>query len=124
MHTEIKTFEDACTKLGLDAAKVLPDFSMFPEQHQKAMTAHAKLIIIAEALNEGWKPDWENGKWDKWYPWFVMGSPSGSGFSFFGAGDWRTASRAGSRLCFKSEEIAEYAGTQFEELYKDYFVMN
>jgi hypothetical protein len=124
MHTEIKTFEDACTKLGLDAAKLLPDFSMFPEQHQKAMKAHAKLIIIAEALNDGWKPDWENGKWDKYYPWFVMGSPSGSGFSFRGYDHWNTSSNAGSRLCFKSDEIAEYAGKQFEELYKDYFVMN
>lgn len=124
MHTKIKTFEDACTKLGLDAAKVLPDFSMFPEQHQKAMIAHAKLIIIADALNGDWKPDWENGKWDKYYPWFVMGSPSGSGFSFGDAVGWGANSLAGSRLCFQSSEIAEYVGRQFEDLYKDYFVMN
>ena len=124
MHTKIKTFEDACIKLGVDPEKVLPDFSMFPKQHQKAMTAHAKLIIIADALNGDWKPDWENGEWDKYYPWFAMGSPSGSGFSFGAAANWTTGSDAGSRLCFQSSEIAEYVGRQFEDLYKDYFVMN
>ena len=40
---EIKTFEDACKALKLDPEKVIPDFSMFPEKHQKAMIAHAKL---------------------------------------------------------------------------------
>lgn len=126
-HTEIKTFEDACTKLGLDAAKVLPDFSMFPEHHQKAMTAHAKLVIIAEALNDGWQPNW--GDWDEWkyYVWnkFKEGSDksSGVGFSYFVWAYSSSVTSVGSRLCYQSSEIAAYAGQQFEELYKEYFVI-
>lgn len=79
MHTNIKTFEDACTKLGLDAATVLPDFSMYPEKHRNAMIAHSKLVIIRDAVNDGWEPDWKNRRWDKWFPWFDHDSSSGSG---------------------------------------------
>lgn len=119
----IETFEQACKALGLDPEKVLPDFSHFPEQHQKAMIAHAKLVIIAQALNEGWTPDWSNGEWDKYYPWFTMGSASGVGFSCHDFGLWGSRSNVGSRLCYRSAEIAKYAGNQFIELYKDYFLM-
>jgi len=121
--SNIKTFEDACKALNLDSEKVLPDFSLFPEKHQKAMTAHAKLVIIAEALNDGWTPDWVNREWDKYYPWFNMGGSSGSGFSFIGCDDWFSLSGSGSRLCFKSRYLAQYAGEQFLELFKDYFLI-
>lgn len=119
---KIKTFEDACKALNLDSEKVLPDFSNYPSHHAKAMMAHAKLVIIAEALNEGGTPDWNNGKYDKYYPWFKMGGSSGSGFSFDSHGGWDSHSDCGSRLCFKTRELAKYAGTQFEDLYKEYFL--
>ncbi|WP_298307218.1 hypothetical protein [Flavobacterium sp.] len=119
---KIKTFEEACALLGISTD--LPDFSAMPEKEQKALIAHYKLVIIAKALNGDWIPDWKNDKWDKYYPWFNMGSPSGVGFSFFGYGCWYAHSIVGSRLCFKSAELAKYAGTQFEELYKDYFVLS
>lgn len=122
MYTKIKTFEDACKVLNLDAATVIPDFSLFPEADKEAMIAHAKLIIIAKAINGDWTPDWTNGKWDKYYPWFVMGSPSGGCFSYDGYDDWLTGSGVGSRLCFETREKAIYAGKQFEDLYKVYFV--
>ncbi|MGB5818839.1 MAG: hypothetical protein WBG90_05090 [Saonia sp.] len=121
--SKIKTFEEACEALKLDPENVVPDFSMFPEKHQKAMSAHAKLIIIAEALNEGWQPDWGNGKWDKYFPWFNMGGSSGSGFSYHACGRGHSTSYCGSRLCFKSSELAKYAGNQFLHLYKDYYLM-
>ncbi len=122
MYTEIKTFEDACKVLNLDANTVIPDFSLFPAEEQEAMKAHAKLIIIAKAINGDWVPDWTDGKWNKYYPWFEMGSPSGGGFSYDGYADWHTGSSVGSRLCFETSEKAEYAGRTFEDLYKTYFV--
>jgi hypothetical protein len=123
-YTDIKSFEDACAAQGLDAATVLPDFSMFPERDRKAMEAHAKLIIINKALNGDWTPDWTNGKWDKYYPWFYMNDKeSGSGFSYYGFVLGFSYSIFGSRLCYRSSEIAEYAGEQFLELYRDYFVI-
>lgn len=128
--TKIKSFEDACKVLQLDPTKVLPDFSMFPEKHQKAMTAHAKLIIIAEAINfvendnKPWSPDWTNGQWDKYYPWFDMDDSSApSCFSYFDCVFWLSNSNVGSRLCFISSEAARYAGKQFIGLYRDYFVI-
>jgi hypothetical protein len=122
MYTEIKTFEDACKVLNLDANTVIPDFSLFPTEEQEAMKAHAKLIIINKAINGDWVPDWTDGQWNKYYPWFEMGSPSGGGFSCHACDFWNASSSVGSRLCFESREKAEYAGRTFEDLYKTYFV--
>lgn len=122
----VKTFEDACSVLNIDPAAVISNFEFFPEHHRKAMAAHAKLIIIAEALNEGYRPDWNNNSEYKYYPWFDMEdadkSQAGSGFSFGDYVYWLTDSNVGSRLCFKTRELAKYAGEQFKELYKDYFL--
>ena len=126
-YTEIKTFEDACKVERLNSKKVLPDFKVSPAKDRKAMIAHAKLVIIARAINKlanngkAWKPNWENGQWDKYYPWFYMGGSSG--FRFVDYDDWNALSDVGSSLCFISREAGEYAGKQFEKLYKDYFVM-
>jgi hypothetical protein len=122
MYTKIKTFEDACKVLNLDAKKVIPDFSLFPVEEQEAMKAHAKLIIIAKAINGDWVPDWTNLGEYKYYPWFEMGSSSGVGFSYYGYDDWNSSSIVGSRLCFENREKAEYVGKKFQELYKTYFV--
>ena len=94
---KIKTFEDACKKLGI-TPKALPDVKTLPKQHIKAIVAHYKLVIIAEALNDGWKPNWKDSSEWKYYPWFDMSS--GSGLS---CGDYdllSSASTVGSRLCF------------------------
>ena len=119
--SQIKTFEAACKKLKLDPKKCLPDVKGIPKHHQEATIAHAKLVIIAEAINDGWKPDWTNGNWDKYYPWFDMSS--GSGLSCFGYVGRSSASAVGSRLCFRSAELSKYAGTQFKKLYEQYFVL-
>jgi hypothetical protein len=125
MYTNIKTFEDACKVLNLDPSTTLPDVSMLPEIHQKAITAHCKLVLIAQALNlnqdgSQWKPDWDDDDQFKYYPWFVMGS---SGFRFIDYVLYYGSSDAGSRLCFRDSEVAQYAGEQFQELYSDYFLL-
>src|SRR5690349_5780171 len=126
--TQLKTFEGACKVLGLDPKKVIPSFAGFPVKDRKPMQAHAKLVIIARAANrianggKDWKPDWNNGKWDKLYPWFWMDGGS-SGFPCYDYGRWRSVSGVGSRLCFVSLEAAEHVGKQFIKLYKEYFVM-
>jgi hypothetical protein len=126
-YTDVKTFNDACRVEKLDPKKVLPDFKAYPAKDRKAMIAHAKLIIIAKALNKlanngkPYKPDWNNDQWDKYYPWFYMGGSSG--FRSYGCGRRNSGSFVGSRLCFISREVGIYAGQQFEKLYKEYFVM-
>lgn len=121
-YTEIKTFEDACKVVNLDPNTVIPDFSLFPESDKEAMIAHAKLVIIAKALNGDWIPDWSDWNQNKYYPWFEMSSASGGGFSCDDYVSWRTGSDVGSRLCFQNRKMAKYAGKQFEDLYKAYFV--
>ena len=119
---KVKSFEDAC-KL-LDITPSVPVVTGIPEKYQKPLIANYQLMVIAEALNEGWTPDWSNGEWDKWYPWFDMDNSSSAGrFSFFVADYLFSFSFVGSRLCFKSEELADYAGTQFLELYRELFVI-
>ena len=124
---ELKTFEDACKVLGLDSEKVLPDFSAYPEKHQKAMAAHSKLVLIAQAANkiandgEEWTPDWNDEDQWKYYPWFEMGGSSGFRFGDFG--HWYSNADVGSRLCFISREVARYVGETFIDLYKDYFTL-
>ncbi|MCF0070243.1 hypothetical protein LZD49_07150 [Dyadobacter sp. CY261] len=118
--TKIKTFEDACEALGLDSQLEIP-YPHPASDRQKGINAAAKLFIIAEALNEGWKPNWED--WDeyKYYPWFNM-SAGGSGFSFLVYGYDDSLSDVGSRLVFRSRELAEYAGETFLDIYRDWML--
>jgi hypothetical protein len=115
---KIKTFEDACKALKLDPKKALSNIPKIPGKHQKGLIAAAKLYIIADALNGGWEPDWSNYNEYKYYPWFNMRP---SGFGLFRVFCSHSHSGVGSRLCFKSEEIAEYAAKTFLDLYKILF---
>lgn len=125
MESNIKSFEDACKALSIEPA--LPGVSWLPEKHQKAIIAHYKLVIIAQALNEGWEPDWSNWSQYKYYPWMEIKAtkknPAGSGFSGYDFDYSSTITAVGSRLCFKSRDLAMYAGKQFEDLYADYWLL-
>ena len=122
---KIKTFEDACKSLNVDSEKVLPDVSAFPLVHQKALTAAAKLMIIITVLNGSWVPDWNNDDEYKYYPWFDMEKDENNpdGLRLNDVNCYYSASFVGSRLCFKSRDLAEYAAEQFLDLYKDYFLI-
>ena len=116
----IKTFDDVLDYHNL----IAEDFFNQCSNLSTDEIAYRKIKLIAEALNEGWTPDWSNGEWDKWYPWFDFNDSSSAGrFSFDGSADQDSLSNVGSRLCFKSEELADYAGTQFLELYRELFVI-
>jgi hypothetical protein len=114
----IKTYEDACREL---------DIPLTPERC-KGMTedesAYYSLKVIAKALNEGWEPDWSNDCQEKWYPWFSVtnDSPAGLSYSYTSNAVSKTTASFGSRLCFKTEVLAEYAGTQFIKLYEKYLL--
>lgn len=116
----IKTFKDACEALGLDPDTCVPE-ATGPDGG--ALQAYAMMFIIARALNEGWQPNWDNNSQYKYYPWFDMRSGSGVGFSYSGCVLSRTCTGVGSRLCFKSSELAMYAGKQFADIYKAMFTL-
>ncbi|MCC6867050.1 MAG: hypothetical protein IT280_12920 [Ignavibacteria bacterium] len=125
-YKKIKSFEDACKARKIDP-KALPEVSMLPVIHQKAIVAHYKLIIIAEAINDGWQPNWNDSNEWKYYPWFEVETdedrPAGFGFSCTSYVGWSTITSVGSRLCFKTRETAVYAGKQFADLYKEYMLI-
>jgi hypothetical protein len=116
----VKSFEDACTVLGIKPAEVLPSLHPSMTKDAKSIHAYIQLVIIARALNQGWEPDWDDTDEYKYYPWFYM---SASGFRLYGVYYINAHSCVGSRLCFKSEELAEYAVAQFTDLYKDFFIL-
>jgi hypothetical protein len=119
--TKIKTFEDACKAQGISAE--LPLFPHLEEAEQKAMQAHYQLCIINKALNEGWKADYSDDNEYKYYPclWFDKSFGSSGAFVFGDCNHGYSYSAVGSRLVFKSKDLAKYAATQFIDLYRDYF---
>lgn len=109
----IKTFLDVIDELKIS--------SNFNPTGSKDEVAYIRLKLIAECLNEGWTPNWDDTNETKYYPYFDM--RSGVGFSDSLCDYWRANSCVGSRLCFKSRELAEYAGKQFEVIYKDFLTL-
>lgn len=118
----VKSFEDACQVLGISTN--VPEVKGLPRKHQKAIIANYKLITIAEALNEGWKPNWQDSDEYKYYPWFDMSNPAGVGFSFTASAASYTTAHFGSRLCLKNRELAIYFGQTFTDLFNDSLLLN
>lgn len=112
---KIKTYEDALKETGRPD---VPDMSAFPEDMRKHFTALYKMVVIVEALNEGWKPDWNNTNERKCFPWFWM-SASSFAFDVSGCAYGDASAGSGSRLKLKSYELADYCGKQFEDIWKD-----
>lgn len=121
----VKTYEDACKVLGVEPIN---------EQNAKAQgfrsdeIARRKLETIAAALNEGWKPDWNNTDQYKYYPYFYIQENAkgkgSAGLSYAGTSYAATYSDAniGSRLCFYASRLARYASNQFTDLYEQILI--
>ena len=114
----LTTFENCCKYLGIEPN--LPDVSMLPDKHAKAIVSNYKLWVIAEAWNkeDGFTPDYNNGNQRKYYAWFWK---YGEGFRFhYSYYDCSLAGTGGgSRLCFKSKERAKQFGEMFIDLHND-----
>ena len=145
----IKTFADACRELGSDHPFVKAYDGYVSHIHQHDMNdydlvAYLQLRIITAALNEGWEPQFTKGE-RRWYFWYdlitkeqydklsaedksrVVGRGGVYAYARYGlvyayAGGASSYSYAyyGSRLAFKSEKLAAYAGRQFAEIYADF----
>ena len=133
----IKTFEDAVAELSnramngdKDAGKLLDEWKISSQVGSKDLLAYLKLRIITDVLNEGWKPKFEEVTEPRSYPCFylptsrVVGRDAVCGlfYSYKVNASLYSLSSHGSRLAFKSKELAEYAGKQFIEIYEDWFI--
>ena len=113
----VRTFSDACEVL--DISSDLPDVKNLPLRHRKAIIANYKLIIIAEALNEGWRPNWQDPDEYKYYPWFSMAKSTEVDPSNAYATATIAHANFGSRLCFKNCELAIHFGQEFADLHNE-----
>lgn len=142
----IKTFTDACNALGDEHPLVKEYWGVVNVDLDitQDLIAYLKLRIIVAALNEGWEPKFEKGEY-RYYPWFYLytkeqydelddeekgrcvlrsgnSSNSYNGFVYCYASDVASSSSAnyGSRLVFRTRELAAYAGRQFTEEWADF----
>ena len=142
VRKRIKTFEDACHEIGIDAEAWNRDkisLGLEPD-----VLAFLKLRIIVKALNEGWEPQFTEDEC-RYYPWFILytgeeynkldeeeksrvvfrsGYRAGAlgGVSFASAiyGSSRAYAGIGVRLAFKTSELAAYCGRQFLDIWADF----
>lgn len=145
----VKTYEDAVNELGEDNPIVVAASTAswrFPEAVNKDLVAYMKMRVIVAALNDGWEPQFVPGE-QRWYPWYELISKedyeamsedekqerrcvgrsnhnaNANGGLVCSNADYASSSSSanyGSRLAFKSEELAEYSGKQFAELFADF----
>lgn len=113
INDRVKTYGDACEVLGISS-----EIIGYDEMNEDEI-AYIKLKTIIKALNEGWKPNWDDTNEAKYYPWFYMNGPSGFRLDYVYYSYHRSV--VGSRLCFQKREVAEYAVKQFFDLYKTFF---
>lgn len=111
----IKTFEDALSYNG----ETINSFNERTKGFAPHKVAQEKLEAIVLALNEGVVLKYD-GVTRLYYPWFRVNAGSGSGFSYDGYVCVAGRSAVGSRLCFKTSDLAIYAGKQFTAIYEAY----
>lgn len=144
VRDRIKTFDDALLALGVTHPLVkqwnLVNVVLDDEEGTIDCTSYMQLRIITAALNEGWKPTFEEEE-ERWYPGFYLytkeelhdpqfcpthnqeiHATANGGISYANAyyDSAYVYAIYGSRLAFRSEELAEYAGTQFIDIYAKY----
>jgi hypothetical protein len=115
----IKTYEDVCVELG---ESPVDEAACKKLGMNKNDIAYMKLTQVVRALNEGWVAKVYDNE-DRWYPWFYH-NESPSAFAF-GASDYDNSDAnavSGSRLCFRTSELATYAGKQFLDLWREFIV--
>ena len=147
IRDRIKTFDDAVHKLG-DKHKLVREYKHIIVYNcmSNDIIAYAKLRIIAEALNEGWKPTYKKDE-PRYYPYFIRYNQSeyaeldnyfkeqfteiGSKYpSFtehkdikyvkFGYVANTPLHCISYQLVLKTRELAEYCGKQFIDIWSDF----
>lgn len=142
VRKRIKTFEDACHEIGIDAEAWNRDkisLGLEPD-----VLAFLKLRIIVKALNEGWEPRFTEDEC-RYYPWFILytgeeynkldeeekscvvfrsyySADAFGGVSYAYANNVSSGTDAniGVRLAFKTSELAAYCGRQFLDIWADF----
>jgi len=118
---KVKTFEAAHAVFKTMTFKKDALYQILQKRKASDLTSADKLMIICRVLNGDWLPDWTDYSQYKYYPWFTH--KSGFGLSYGDCVYARTDASVGARLCYKTSDLAKYAGTQFADLYNDYLTL-
>lgn len=149
----IKTFDDAVSILGNEHPLVAQyraiENSFKEADNNLHLFAYTRLAIITAALNEGWTPQFTEDEY-RYFPWFGLYTKEeydnmddddksrcrfvgrsyynavASGGLVYAYADFGSASsntNIGSRLAFKSRELAIYCGEQFIDIWVNYLFM-
>lgn len=142
VRKRIKTFEDACREIGIDAEAWNRDkisLGLEPD-----VLAFLKLRIIVKALNEGWEPQFTEDEC-RYYPWFILytreeynkldeeeksrvvcrsslyaNAVGGVSYAYANYDSSYSVASIGVRLAFKTSELAAYCGRQFLDIWADF----
>lgn len=117
---KITSYEDACKVLNIQPINE-EVFNAFPKEDQRSMLAYHKLTVITRALNNGWKPNWDDQNEWKYYPLFRYVN-AGLSCAYADGTASITSAYIGSRLCFYASRLARYAGNQFTDLYEQILI--
>lgn len=112
------------------------------------VASYLKLRIVVAALNEGWEPQFTEDEY-RWYPYFYLYTKEeynrlnedekkkcrvvgrshsiasvygGVAFAYADYAWSNSSANHGCRLALKSEELAEYCGKQFIDIWMDYLI--
>lgn len=142
----IKTFDDACDALG-DEHPFVTQYRLSAGAYKgdpqvEDFIAYLQLRIICAALNEGWEPQFTEDEY-RYYPYFYLytqeeidrmdeddkeqllyvggyannGALCGLSSAYSNGAFSCSSTSIGTRLAFKTRELAKYAGTQFAEIW-------
>lgn len=129
------------------AATLLADYESNADNIKNPqILAYMKLAIIAYALNEGWEPKFATDEY-RYYPWFCLytqkeidemdeedkgrvlgrssyyaGAVAGGAYSSTNNASTYSSTYNGGRLCFKTRDLAEYAGKQFLDIWAEFMM--
>lgn len=142
----VKTFEDAVAILGKYNKAVIDYYALSNMNCADDILAFAKLKIITEVLNEGWKPTFDEKEW-RHYAWFYIYTKAeydildddkkeacypiihssnvsdiSCDISYISGRRVSTASYSycGSMLALKTQELAYYCANQFIDIWADF----
>ena len=146
VRDRIKTFEDAMMALG-EEHPLVREWHL-GENLSPDLEAYLQLRVIVAALNEGWEPQFTEDE-ERYYPWHWLHTRKEidnmeaselkernmvstekyqtdyAGFASACSPDAPSASTTtvGSRLCLKSDALAEYCGKQFTDIWADFLLI-
>ena len=138
----VKTFEDALKELKPFHPLVKEYKALRKADVTSNLIVYSKLCIVTAALNEGWRPKFVEGE-KRYFPYFRLYSSEeisqmskeekssvvyqscdyasgGVSCAYASYDSAAVGAHIGSRLAFKTNELAKYAGKQFGKLYANY----